>query len=133
MKGRGHPVAVPRYWLEECREWVRANDETTRSLGPKLADALSRSRPFSKATVARFLRGEKVTYEIAQAFSIVAGLPLPLPSPKNEEQRRWFELGSELDELDRDLFLEELDHVEKLVDASRVIAERKVNRPEPHE
>ena len=122
---------MPYHWLEQCRQWVEEHDETTRSIGPKLAAVLDRGQPFSKATVSRYLRGEKVTDELTEAFALLMGVPFPVPVPQTDEQRRWCELGMRLDRADRGLFIEELEHVEGLVDASEKIADLKARRAKP--
>ena len=131
MKGRGNKIVVPEHWLQQCRDWVADNGETMRSLGPKLAEAIERSRPFGKATVSCYLRGERVTDELTRAFAHLMDVSFPVPVPKSAEQRRWSELGAELDEVDHDLFLEELEHVEDLVDTSKKLARLRATRPKP--
>ena len=131
MKGRGNKIVVPEHWLERCRAWVQEQEETVRSLGPKLGAVIDRETPFSKATVSCYLRGERVTDELTEAFARLMGVSFPVPQPKNDAQRRWFELGVELDEVDHELFLEELEHVEELVETCKKLARLLGGRPTP--
>lgn len=129
MKARGNKIEVPEHWLDRCRTWVDEHDETVRSLGPKLAGAIDRPRPFSKATVSCYLRGERITDELTEAFSRLMGVSFPVFMPESNEQQRWFELGAELEQVDPELFVEELEHVEELVETSKKLARLRASRP----
>ena len=96
-KPRASKINVPGHWLVACRRWARKHKESLSTLGPKLAKAIRRDEPFSKATLSRYLRGQKVTDDLTRAFSRLMGVPYPVLMPKSDHQRRWAELGARLD------------------------------------
>lgn len=129
QKPRANKINVPGHWLVQCRRWARKNHESLSTLGPKLARSIRRDEPFSKATLSRYLRGMKVTDDLTRAFARLMKVPYPVLLPRSDDQRRWAELGSRLDKSDHALFLQELENLEKLVEASEKVASLRSHLP----
>ena len=115
MPKRGNVVAVPDDWLERCRRWRKESGITIDETGPLLARAIHRGRPFSEATVRRYLRGALITDELTRAFAKAMGIPAPV-ALDDEDQQAWHELGVRLVQADRRAFASELGRLKLLVE-----------------
>ena len=114
MPKRGSVVAVPESWLEQCRQWRKEEGLTVEAAGAHLARAIRRARPFSDATVRRYLRGSLVTDELTRAFAKVLGTSPPVKLD-DEDQQTWHDLGARLKAADVEVFSTELLRLKQLV------------------
>jgi hypothetical protein len=72
---RASATRVPPWWLAHVGEVAAASGLSRAELGERLALTVGRSRSWSAMTVWRFLRGEHVTDELADAFQVLFELP----------------------------------------------------------
>ena len=114
MPKRGNVVSVPPDWLDRCRRWRKEAGITIDETGPLLARAIQRGRPFSEATVRRYLRGALVTDELTRAFAKAMGVPAPVILG-DEKQQAWHDLGVRLAGADQRVFDSELGRLQQLV------------------
>lgn len=83
---RGKAVDLPSWWLAKVGELVDERGESMTQLGQVLADAVGRATPWDHGQVSRFLRGINTTQELAEAFSILLGVPRPFYIPRSLDE-----------------------------------------------
>ena len=123
MPKRGSAVSVPESWLEQCRQWRKDQGLTIDAAGTHLARAIRRARPFSEATVRRYLRGALVTDELTRAFAKVLNMPPPVEI-EDEQHQEWYDLGVRLARADGDVFESELLRLRQLVTMAEALKVR---------
>lgn len=93
-------LKVPRWWLQECSEWMDAEGLTLDGCGSHLAHATGRAEPYHHMTIWKFLDGRNASRELLQAFAHVRQVPEPLAAAESPAELEWWLLGREMRALD---------------------------------
>ena len=113
MSRRASRIKVPATWLTQVEEFRREHAWSLEELGKRAAAAVHRARPFSHATLSRYIAGDLVTDELTTALAVLMSAPEPMPSdPRHVE---WAQLGMRLDVVDQELFDRELEDLRTMV------------------
>jgi hypothetical protein len=86
-KARAKGANLPGWWLDKVREIAEDRKDTmSESLGELarlLSDAVGRQPPWEHSSVSRFLNENVTTVPMAEAFSILFGIPRPFYEPRS--------------------------------------------------
>lgn len=75
MSTRGKSVDLPDWWLAMARTAADNFGGNLTELGIALAKVSGRPDPWHQSVIVRFLQGRNPTVELAEAFSILLGVP----------------------------------------------------------
>ncbi len=110
-----NPQRLPDSWFDMLHNWRKENSLSWEDVGEMAAQAIGRSRPFSRATVHRYFARQIVTEDLTEGLALILEVASPVASFERPEHQEWYQLGLELDSLDPKLFTEELDDLRELV------------------
>ena len=85
-KDRGGKIELPGWWLTRVNQIFDARGENQTAVGRKLAAINGRSKAYTHGVISRFLANKNTTREVAEAFSILYGIPLPFFVPRSLEE-----------------------------------------------
>ena len=105
--GRGNTIPLSQEWLDMLHGLWRdvkegrhpKSDGQTVSMdtfGAWLAEAIGRDRPYSRASISRFLAGLQVSDDLSDAFCLFFGLNSPALYADTPAEIDWFNLGRRL-------------------------------------
>lgn len=107
QEGRGNVVPVEKEFLDRLHAlWHEVKEgrhpssggvsTSLERFGTMLAEAVGREKPWSKASLSRFFRGERTTDDLLHALTSFFGVPNPLIAARNEREITWFATGRAL-------------------------------------
>jgi hypothetical protein len=74
-KRRGKSIDLPEWWISLARVAVDAYGGSLVDLGKEMAAAVRRNKPWHQSMVVRFLQKQNPTVEMADAISLLLGVP----------------------------------------------------------
>lgn len=87
---RAKGAVLPSWWMNKVREIVdqRKEDdgESLVVLARLLSEAFGRPRPWDHGAVSRFLSEKNVTVDMAEAFTLLFGVPRPQYQPRTFDE-----------------------------------------------
>lgn len=93
---RARSLVVPRWWLDAAQAAAAQSGMGLVALGEALARTVKRDPPWNHGSISRFIRGERVTDDLVEAFVAHFDLPRPVYYPRDYAEAVIYKTASEI-------------------------------------